>query len=60
MRSPCLVLVGAEDVLTPPRQSIEIAERVPDAQLVVLPRGGHSMMIEYTQDEIAEIRAFLN
>ena len=59
MRSPCLVLVGAEDVLTPPQQSIEIAERIPDAKLVILPRGGHGMMLEYSEDVLAQVRAFL-
>ena len=56
---PCLVLVGAEDVLTPPQQSIEIVEGIPGAKLVVLPRGGHSMVLEYTADVLTEVRAFL-
>lgn len=60
VRSPCLVLVGAEDVLTPPQQSIEIAERIPNARLVVLPRGGHSMMLEYSQDVLTAVGAFLD
>ena len=60
VRSPCLVLVGAEDILTPPQQSIEIAERIPNARLVVLPRGGHSMMLEYSQDVLTQVGAFLD
>ena len=38
MQNQTLVLVGAEDVLTPPSQSIEISERMPNATLNVLPR----------------------
>src|SRR5262249_61998989 len=39
VRTPTLVLVGAEDVLTPVHQSVEIAELIPDARLMVLPPG---------------------
>lgn len=59
VRTPTLVLVGAEDVLTPVSQSIEIAERIPGAHLVVLPRGSHGMAVEYTPETVAAIRAWL-
>jgi 3-oxoadipate enol-lactonase len=45
--APTLVLVGAEDVLTPPAESIEVAERVPGSRLRILPRGGHGFSAEY-------------
>jgi pimeloyl-ACP methyl ester carboxylesterase len=57
--TPTLVLVGAEDVLTPPSQSIEMARLIPNAVLQVLPRGGHGMAIEYTPETVAAITAFL-
>lgn len=60
VRTPTLVLVGAEDVLTPPSQAVEIASLIPGARLTVLPRGGHGMVIEYPDDTLAEIRAFLS
>jgi 3-oxoadipate enol-lactonase len=56
---PTLVLVGAEDVLTPPSQAIEIAERIPGARLVVLPRGSHGMIIEFPGPALAVIEDFL-
>lgn len=59
VRTPCLVLVGGEDVLTPPAQSIEIASLVPDSKLIVLPRGGHSVTLEYSEDVVAAIEGFL-
>jgi pimeloyl-ACP methyl ester carboxylesterase len=59
VRTPTLVLVGAEDVLTPVHQSAEIAALIPTARLTVLPRGGHAMVIEYLDDTVASIRAFL-
>lgn len=43
---PALVLVGAEDRLTPPATARRLAAALPDAELVVLPRTGHNAMIE--------------
>lgn len=59
VRTPVLVLVGAEDVLTPPAQSVEMAELIPSARLQVLPRGGHAMVLEYPTDTLAAILDFL-
>lgn len=58
-RTPTLVLAGAEDVLTPVSQSVEIAELMPNATLQVLPRGGHGMVLEYPDDTLAAITAYL-
>ena len=57
--TPTLVLAGAEDVLTPVSQSVEIAELLPHATLQVLPRGGHGMVLEYLDDTLAAIIAYL-
>lgn len=59
VKNQVLVLVGAEDVLTPIDQSVEMAELIPGAHLKVLPRGSHGMLIEYPQDTLAAIRSFL-
>lgn len=59
VKTETLVLVGAEDTLTPVAQSIEMAALMPNARLQVLPRGSHGMAIEYTTDTVAAIRAFL-
>jgi pimeloyl-ACP methyl ester carboxylesterase len=59
VKTPTLVLVGAEDVLTPVSQSIEMAELIPGARLQVLPRGSHGMAVEYTPETVAAITAFL-
>ena len=58
-RTPTLVLTGAEDVLTPVAQSVEMAALLPDATLQVLPRGGHGMIVEYPEPTLAAITAFL-
>jgi 3-oxoadipate enol-lactonase len=57
--TPTMVLVGAEDVLTPVHQSVEIASLIPNARLTVLPRGGHAMAVEYADDTVRAIRSFL-
>ena len=57
--TPTLVLTGAEDVLTPVSQSVEIAELIPTATLQVLPRGGHGMVVEYLDATLAAITAYL-
>lgn len=58
--TPTLVLVGAEDVLTPPSQSVEISELAPSATLQVLPRGGHGMVLEYPVETIGAITSYLS
>lgn len=47
VKSPTLVLVGSEDILTPPYESEEIARLIPGARLRILPRGGHGFSREY-------------
>ena len=38
---PTLVLVGADDVITPPDEAQKMADAIPNAQLVVIPDAGH-------------------
>ncbi len=46
IRCPTLVLVGAQDTLTPPALSNEIAAAIPGARLVTVPDCGHLSTIE--------------
>ncbi len=43
---PTLVVVGEEDVLTPPEVVRTIAERIPNAQLEIIPQAGHLPNLE--------------
>jgi pimeloyl-ACP methyl ester carboxylesterase len=46
IRCPTLVLVGAQDELTPPHLSEEMAAAIPDSRLVQVPRCGHLSTLE--------------
>src|SRR5207244_11612296 len=41
IRTPTLVVVAADDMITPRFYSDELADRIPGAKLVVLDAGGH-------------------
>ena len=43
---PTLVLVGDRDPLTPPIRAREMADALPDAQLVIVPGCGHASTLE--------------
>lgn len=57
--APTLVLVGAEDILTPVSASEALAAAIPGAKLRVLPRGGHAFFMEYAGDVNAALLEFL-
>lgn len=46
---PTMVVAGEHDLLTPLELSYEMAERVPQADLLVLPRGSHAGLIEHPE-----------
>jgi 3-oxoadipate enol-lactonase len=47
VHAPTLVLVGNQDILTPRGDSEEIAERMPNAELVVISGAAHGFMVEH-------------
>ena len=57
--APTLVLVGAEDILTPVAEAEELARGIPGARLQVLPRGGHAFFAEYAADVNRAVLDFL-
>lgn len=44
---PTLVIVGGQDILTPRADSEELADRIPNAELVVISGAAHGLMIEH-------------
>jgi 3-oxoadipate enol-lactonase len=57
--APTLVLVGAQDIVTPVVYSEELAEGIPGATLQVLDPGGHSVLFEYEDAANAALLDFL-
>lgn len=57
--APTLVVVGADDALTPPDRSEALAAAIPGAELVVIPRSGHLSALERPDAFVAAVGAFL-
>lgn len=47
--SPAHVIVGEEDIYTPLRYSLEIANAIPESTLTVIPEAGHGLFWEQTE-----------
>ena len=59
-RVPTLVLVGSDDVVTPPSHSRAMAEAVPTASLVIVEGAGHMVMLERAALVTMQLRALLS
>lgn len=59
LQVPTLVLVGAEDVLTPPAEAEAMYRQIPRAWLVRLPGAGHLANLEAAEEFNAAVRGFL-
>lgn len=57
---PTLVMVGADDALTPVEEMRRIAGEIPQARLVVIPDAGHLSPMENPQAFNAALAEFLN
>jgi pimeloyl-ACP methyl ester carboxylesterase len=60
--APTLVVVGEQDLLTPPRQSKAVADAIPGArfELVTGPGSSHGLHIERPEDLVRLVTGFLN
>jgi len=56
---PTMVLVGTDDVLTSPANSILITEKIPGAWLIQIRGGGHAMMMQYPEKFSNIVETFL-
>lgn len=55
---PVLVLAGDKDLVTPSSHSEAIADLLPDSELVIVPDGGHLVMLEHPEvvtDRLADL-----
>jgi pimeloyl-ACP methyl ester carboxylesterase len=53
IRCPTLLLLGANDVMTPAKAGRQLAEKISGAQVMVLPNTGHMLMAE-RPDEVTD------
>lgn len=56
---PTCVVVGSEDILTPPEMSEAMAREIPDAELTVLDGAGHLSNLEDAEGFTAALRGLL-
>jgi 3-oxoadipate enol-lactonase/4-carboxymuconolactone decarboxylase len=59
IRMPVLILAGADDPATPVAMMEDIRARIPDAEMVIVPRAAHLLNIEQPGVVNAHIGAFL-
>ena len=59
IRTPTLVMAGAQDKLIPADDARALAAAIPGAKLVIYPDGGHVPMEQMPDRSAADLRAFL-
>ncbi len=59
IKTPTLVVVGAEDTGTPPAASQAIAAAIPGARLEIIPQASHQLVIEQAESFTRLLRDFL-
>jgi len=59
LETPTLVLVGGDDICTPPRFSVELVEVLARARLVTVPAAGHAALFEQPDAVARAIEDFL-
>ena len=59
IKIPALVLAGRHDFLFPPEHQAILADRLPNAELVLVERAGHNPHMERTTEVIRAIRDFM-
>ena len=57
---PTMLLVGEEDVLTPPEAMESIAAQIPQARFVKVPQAGHSVYFERADEFNRIVGGFLD
>jgi pimeloyl-ACP methyl ester carboxylesterase len=59
IRQPVLVANGEHDVMVASSHSVDMARRLPDAQLRIYPDGGHGGVFQHHQEFVEEVLEFL-
>ncbi len=56
---PTLILAGSKDIMTKPDASAYMASQIPDSQLNIISGANHMGLLEYHQDYLVALRAWL-
>lgn len=59
VRCPALVIIGARDIMAPPRNAKALVAALPNATTVTLAETGHSLMAERPDEVLDALREFL-
>ena len=57
---PVLVVIGQQDMMTPPKAARALAQALPEAQVVDIEGSGHALMAEQSDGVLRALRSFLN
>ncbi len=49
IKVPAAVIAGASDALIPVEKSVEMAQKLPEARLAIVPEAGHMPMMEFPE-----------
>jgi pimeloyl-ACP methyl ester carboxylesterase len=60
LRMPTLIVNGDNDIMVPSVNSIALANRIPNAQLVIYEDAGHGSIFQHYIDFVAKAQAFLD
>ena len=59
VRCPTLVVIGAQDRMTPPKAGLALAAAIPGARTTTIPGCGHMLMTEAPAETLAALRTLL-
>ncbi len=59
VRCPALFILGARDMMTPPKGALALAKAIPDSRTVTIAPSGHSLMAEAPDATLNALIAFL-
>jgi len=59
IRSPVLLITGAEDCLVVPQNVRFMSEKIPNARLDLIENGGHGLMFQYPDMFCEKVVGFL-
>jgi pimeloyl-ACP methyl ester carboxylesterase len=57
---PCLIMHGKKDTIFPAKNSLEMAKKIKNVRLVILPAADHILVLNYFEAVSQEIEKFIN